>query len=677
MCDSGVEEIRSLRRRTELLAPAGRWDVLESVVKAGADAVYLSGKRFQMRAHRKDFHFDEQALGKASEYLHGKGLRLYVTANTLLGAHETDGMRAFLEFLDEISVDAVIVCDLGTIELAREIGVSFELHASTMMNAHDVAQARLLRELGVCRIVTSRDISIQDAGRLGELSGVGIEYFLHGDMCVAQSGQCALSGVALGKSSNRGECMKPCRWAYDLVSLSEGLPSEPLAHGHLMALRDLALVRQIPSLVDAGICGLKIEGRMRDAKYLGELVALYRDLLDQYYAWPAGFALGAAEIERLFRQRVRDLSTLTATGAPSNTSFFDISGKREPLMLSNGAGEACPEDAPLPALSVAYADSAPRTPLPQLAVSVASAEAVRQALDAGADRIYLAAETWQYGTQQWDAAGIAEAIDLAAAREAGLGLRLPRVSGTRTAAEWHSFEALFRTAPPAFVLAHHLGDLHRALDAFPEACVAADYGLNVLNPKAATLLAELGAGAITPSLESGLADLAALTADSPLPLEIVAHGPVAGMLLEHCVVAMNLTRSGSKDVCRGPCRQMPFALRDAKGAVRHVVADQYCRNHLLTEKDVAVLPAIDSFLGLGPGSLRIEGQLYDPELIGRITAAYRGALDAWGTGETKAAPPKEEWAILEESSPRPWNFGGYAQHVTRSASTVEVMRSLR
>lgn len=677
MDSATADAIRSLRRRTELLAPAGRWDVLEAVVEAGADAVYLSGKRFQMRAHRKDFHFDDVALREASEWIHGRGRRLYVTVNTLLAAHETHEVRGFLEYLAEIAVDAAIVCDLGALAIAREIGVPFELHASTMMNVHDAEQALALRGLGIRRIVTSRDIGIQEAGRLGERAGVDIEYFLHGDMCVAHSGQCFLSGLALGKSGNRGECMKPCRWEYDLVSMGKDGPSEPLAHGHLMALRDLALIRHIPDLIDAGICGLKIEGRMRDAAYLRSLVGLYRGALDQYYDWPAGYALNAGAIETLFRQRVREFSVLGATGAPSNGTLFDISGRREPLMLSNGVHEPGMAES----LAKLSALDAPVDPslrhVPSLAVSVGSPEAAREAVEAGANRIYLAAETWQFGEQHWTAPRLQEAIRCASERGVHWGLRLPRVSGKRTAAEWGRIERIFGDSVPAFFLVHHLGDLRRALDRFPDVPIIADYGFNILNPDAAWLLAELGAHALVPALESGFEDVKALAEDSPLPLELVAHGPLAGMLLDHCVIAMHLTRSGAKEVCRGPCRQMPFALRDAKGALRTIVTDPYCRNHVLAEKDLAILPVIDAFLSLPAQSLRIEGQWYTPKYVSRVTGAYRRALDAWDRGETQAAPAPPEWAGLEQAGPRPWNLGGYAQPVTHSASTAEVMRALR
>lgn len=670
-----TEEIRSLDRRVELLVPAGRSDVLESVLDAGADAVYLSGKRFQMRAHRSDFHFTDAELRQAVDCIHARRRRAYVTVNTLVGTEEIDGLQSFLAFLGEIGIDGAIVCDLAAISLARKLDVPYELHASTMMNVHDPDQARFLKDLGLSRIVTSRDISIREAGLLGEYSGLPIEYFLHGDMCVAQSGQCAMSGLLFGKSANRGECMKPCRWTYELVSLRDGHSSGPLKEGHLMAIRDLALLRQVPDLVEAGICALKIEGRMRDAAYLGQLTRLYRETLDSYYAMPSAFCVDAGALHTLFKQRVRDFSTLGCTGAASNASFFDISGRREPLRLSEGLRE--PELAPgnIPSAGAANAQSAPRT-APSLAVCVASAAAAREALASGASRLYLAAETSQFGGGGWSPETLHETISLAAAHGVPAGLRTPRVSTSHARAEWRRLQELCAGQNVRFVLVHHLGALKRALQGLPGAAIIADYGFNVLNPLAANELRELGAAAVTPALEAGFDDIRALALGGGPPLELLVHGPIAGMLLNHCLIAANLTKGASKEICRGPCKHNEFALRDAKGEERLIVTDQYCRNHLLTAKDLGTLPALDQLLRFGAASCRIEAQFYTAEHTGRITRAYRDALDRWAAGQA-AAPAPEAWTELQSSAPRPWNFGGYAQRITHSESTAALMKRMR
>lgn len=672
-----AEEIRSLHRRTELLAPAGKPEVLEAAIEAGADAVYLSGKRFQMRAHRADYHFDDTQLREAVTYAHAHGRRIYVTMNTILGDHEIAGAREFLAFLAEIGADAVIVCDLAAIGLARELGVPCEVHASTMLNVHDLDQALVLKEMGVQRLITSRDISIHEAGRLGESSGLAVEYFLHGDMCVAQSGQCAMSGLVFGKSSNRGECMKPCRWEYELVNLREGRAVKPLREGHLMALRDLALLRQIPALIEAGIAALKIEGRMRDAAYVSHVVRLYREALDAYYSMPSSFCVTADALERLFRERVRDLSALACTGASSHSAFFDVSGTREPLMLSNGAIEPSCSELPGETLMFAHRTGPETRRRPELAVCVASVDAARAALDAGAERIYLAAETRQFGDRHWTAQSYREAISTVLDAGAAAGIRTPRVSAPYAHAEWSALVEMCRVFDVGYVLVHHLGALRRARRDLPETRIIADYGLNVTNSRAASELAASGAKIVTPGIEAGYDDIAALASASAAPLELLVHGPLTGMLIDHCLIALNLSAAGSKDTCRGPCKHAEFALRDVKGEVRLIVTDQYCRNHVLTAKDLAVLPRIEAFLAFSPASIRIEGQFYEPELLGRIVGSYRAAVDRWLSKDASTQPEEKDWRALMAASPRPWNFGGYAQRIMRSDSTAQVMRAQR
>jgi putative protease len=259
---------------------------------------------------------------------------------------------------------------------------------------------------------------------------------------------------------------------------------------------------------------------------------------------------------------------------------------------------------------------------------------------------------------------------LAIDRGVALGIRTPRVSGPRARAEWGRIQQLCREEPVRYVLTHHLGELSRARRDLPEVEIVADYGFNVLNPLAAEVLRDLGASAVVPSQEASFDDVLILARRSPLPVELVAHGPITSMLLEHCLIALSLTRWGSKDVCRAPCQHTEFALRDAAGEERAIVTDQYCRNHLLAAKDLAVLPSIEKFLRLPVEVFRIEAQFYSPELVGQLTAAYREALQAFEAGREPRLD-RERWVALLEASPRPWNYGAYAQR-----ATAAVMRAL-
>ena len=205
------------RSSVELLAPAGNWASLEAAVEAGADAVYLGGKHFNMRLHRQDMNFDDEQLARAVEFAHQHNVKLYVTINNLIYENELEDLRKFLRYLQGIGPDAILVQDLSIIQMVRELALDIPIHASVMMNIHNEFAMRLLKSYGVTRIVASRELSLEELSFLRERTGLEIEYFVHGDMCISESGQCIHSGVLFGKSSNRGLCLKPCRWPYRLM----------------------------------------------------------------------------------------------------------------------------------------------------------------------------------------------------------------------------------------------------------------------------------------------------------------------------------------------------------------------------------------------------------------------------------------------------------------------------
>lgn len=189
----------------ELLAPAGTWQALESAVEAGADAVYLGGRRFNMRLHRPDVNFDNAALAKAVDYTRRRGVKLYVAFNNLLSESELPAARAYLEYLRHIRPDAIIFQDLGLLELAGEMNLGIDLHASVMLNTHNAAAARALKDYGVTRVIACREMTLDQTAALKAAAKIAVEYFIHGDMCIAHSGQCLFSGIVFGHSANRGD----------------------------------------------------------------------------------------------------------------------------------------------------------------------------------------------------------------------------------------------------------------------------------------------------------------------------------------------------------------------------------------------------------------------------------------------------------------------------------------
>ena len=269
------------RKSVELLAPAGNWDALVAAVEAGADAVYLGGKHFNMRMHRnKETNFDDEMLKKAIEYTHAHGVHLYITLNNLISVEEVEPLK---KYLNEIKPDAILVQDFAVLELTKELGIDIPLHTSVMMNTHNEHAIKKLKEYGITRIVVGREMTLSELSLFKERTGLEIEYFMHGDMCIAESGQCIHSGVLFGQSGNRGRCLKPCRWPYKLVEEDTGaVLDKDDQHDYKLALKDMCMYRNIPELIQAGVFSFKIEGRMKTALYVAVVARTYRKAIDDY-----------------------------------------------------------------------------------------------------------------------------------------------------------------------------------------------------------------------------------------------------------------------------------------------------------------------------------------------------------------------------------------------------------
>lgn len=262
--------------KTELLSPAGDMNTLISAVNNGADAVYIGGKMFGARAFAKNFSNEE--LEKAVKYCHLYGVKLYVTANTVVFENEIDEFLAYMKFLYEIGVDAVIMQDLGMISLVRKLLPDLEIHASTQVNVHNDESLFLLWKMGVKRAVLAREMSLNEINKLK--CPIQKEIFIHGALCVSYSGQCLFSSLNGGRSGNRGSCVGSCRLPYELYDENGRIKTDG---DYLLSTKELCTVDYMKEILDAGINSLKIEGRMKSPEYVGYVTKVYRRLIDDYY----------------------------------------------------------------------------------------------------------------------------------------------------------------------------------------------------------------------------------------------------------------------------------------------------------------------------------------------------------------------------------------------------------
>ena len=278
-------------RRPELLIPASCLEVLKTAVIYGADAVYIGGEAFGLRAKAKNFSMEDMAAGIA--FAHEYGVKVYVTANILAHNEDLDGVRKYFEELKEIGPDALIISDPGVFAIAKEVLPEIELHISTQANNTNYGTYRFWYQLGAKRVVSARELSLQEIRQIRDNipEDLEIETFIHGAMCISYSGRCLLSNFLTGRDANQGACTHPCRWKYAVMEESrpgQYLPIEENERGtFIFNSKDLCMIEHIPDLFAAGIDSFKIEGRMKTALYVAAVARTYRRAMDDFKKDPA------------------------------------------------------------------------------------------------------------------------------------------------------------------------------------------------------------------------------------------------------------------------------------------------------------------------------------------------------------------------------------------------------
>ena len=276
----------SRREKPELLIPASNLEVLKTAIRYGADAVYIGGEMYGLRAKAKNFSIEDMKEGVA--YAHQYGKKVYVTANITAHNRDLKGVEEYFKELKEVKPDAIIIADPGVFEIAQEVAPEIELHISTQANNVNYRTYKFWQKLGAARVVSARELSLEEIKELRENipDELEIETFVHGAMCMSYSGRCLLSNYFTGRDANCGACTHPCRWKYHLVE--ETRPGEyyPVFENdrgtYIFNSKDLCMIEYVPQLIDAGIDSFKVEGRMKTALYVAAVARTYRKAIDDF-----------------------------------------------------------------------------------------------------------------------------------------------------------------------------------------------------------------------------------------------------------------------------------------------------------------------------------------------------------------------------------------------------------
>ena len=298
-------------KKPELLAPAGNLEKMKMAILYGADAVYLGGKAFGLRAFGGNFSYEE--LKQAVDFAHARGKKIYVTVNIFPHNSDMEKLPDYLRYLQEIRVDALLVADLGVFTMCRKLIPDMELHISTQANNTNWATVNAWKELGARRVVLAREMSLDEIREIRKKCAVDLEMFMHGAMCISYSGRCLLSNYFTGRDSNRGSCAQSCRWKYALVEETRPgkyFPIEEDDRGtYIMNSKDMCLMPHIKDVIESGVDSLKIEGRMKSVHYAASVTKAYRLAIDSYFADPDNFTVKKEWMDELEKVSHRAYTT--------------------------------------------------------------------------------------------------------------------------------------------------------------------------------------------------------------------------------------------------------------------------------------------------------------------------------------------------------------------------------
>ncbi len=599
-------------KNLELLAPAGKLDVLKTVVKSGADAVYLGGKNLNMRMLRAGFNFSDDELCYAVDYVHQRGKKIYVTANNLYYDDELDRLSEYLLFLNGLGIDAIIVQDLAVVELCKKLNIKIPLHGSVQMGISNSAAIRYLEENNFERVILSRNLSLQEIADISAHSNIGIECFIHGEQCVSHTGQCYMSSFASNEGGNRGRCIKPCRWEYQL----NGAENTHLAgYQYFLAYKDLCLYPHLVDLINAGVISFKIEGRQYSADHLGYIVSTYREALDNIMKTPETYQVNEEEYEKLQNRRLRNFST-GSFYKPADGNNVGFDGKREPPFISTSRS----------LLTLGESDYQDYSPfsnftVPELTVKITKVADLERMGKYKINNIIIGVDQFRQNGLEWDAKTLTQAKQSAAQAEFRVLIETPRIVSQKDLESIYELRDSMIGGPFYGVVVNDPGSMVIFKDT--DLAIWGGYGLNIANYLASQAMERLGLERISASLELDAPHLQSML-DAGVDTEVLVHGPLCGMITDYCLP--RAVHGDTIDECSLHCLNDEYSLQDKNGQKYRILTDYHCRNHIFYPHDRCLFPQLPQLASWGIKSFRIDGHSYSSIFLDQLVLYYSQAL---------------------------------------------------
>lgn len=582
--------------KVELLAPIGSFSMVEAILNTECDAVYLGGKELNMRMHSKLHNFSNDEIKTTVEMAHKLGKKVYVTVNIMFDDTMIEMASEYLRFLKNINVNALIVQDLGMIQLIHDLHLDLEIHASVMANTHTLEQVKVLEELGVSRVVLTREVSLKTAKYISENTKVELEYFVADNMCPANSAICYFSGVLFGKSSNQGKCMKMCRWNYEMV-----YKNESYGNSYYLAAKDIDMVNHLEDMIDAGIVSLKIEGRRKPLDETLGLINGYVKALENYN----NKIKEEIDLSDYYR---RDRCTGHAYSNPQvKLNNLKNEGREDVIRMFSKKGKDM-KVTPLKTekLEKIIQNNAPNK---SITVKVDNYQDALFALNYDIDKIYISLESV---TNPFNIKQVQDIIDRKKDKKIYVSMttmQFPDGNKYRDA-------ILSQVSGLDGIEATDVSHITKYKDEYE---VRSHYTLGQLNTKAAKLLTNLGASSTSISIEVKPNQFNDLL-NSSYDVDILGYGRLVYMYMD--VNFYNYLTNLKPITTTNSLFEDQLVMRNATGGENPIYRDQFDKNFLTSEKIVNLSKVVKS------GNIIIDARFISREELQRGIDLYTGKVIA-------------------------------------------------
>lgn len=563
----------------EVLAPVGSYQIVDQVLASNCDAIYLGGIEFNMRMHSKLLNLTNEQIAKTVIKAHKIGKKVYVTVNVWFSDDEREMLVDYLQFLDQIQVDGIIVQDLGVIHLVRELGLNLEIHASIMMNVHNSDEAIALEDdLGIERFVLSREMPLSEVKKVSEQIKGEIEYFVSGDMCSINGGLCYASNIMFNKSSNKGQCFKMCRWNYDL--LHGGNKYQP---SYYLAAKDMDMLDHVDSLIEAGVNSLKIEGRRKRVEDTLDLINGYSEAVAKY---KTDSYVGSEFAGRFDHMYPRSTSTAYAFGNPG-LDYINEKNEDNPEAVRIFSKKG--KELTLTSHKIENAQKvlSPSNGETTISVIVDSIESAQFAIDQQVESLYLSLETF-HSLMSVDQ--MQEIINHKGNKK--VYLKMPTMQSPAS----KKIEDLYIASLTGLdgIVVSDYGQLKKYKNKYK---IRTSHTFNVMNLEAAKLLTKAGAENIMASIEATPYVLENLKSNDFTTLDIMVFGRLTTMYsdlnLYDNLQIKNIVGQQSSEKFDGDV----LVLKNKTGQENPVYLDNYNKSHVQTSTVLNCLPLFEQLRG--------------------------------------------------------------------------------